>query len=133
MNLPFRANSFDGVWFSQAFEYVSPEYRYDTLKNIAEVLKNDGLIFINIAHVVGECELLHYLWSFIYWRVFKRKPMRLGDHIYYLELKHYKGWHYHSLIISRRIEKMLKKYYVIIDKRVFMKGYFAYYERLGIP
>jgi len=94
------------------------------------VLKKDGVLFVNVAHVRGECGLLRYLLNYLYWRFVRKAPVRFGDYIYWLELEHYRGWHYHSLVISRRmLERLLGEHYSLVDRRVFVKGYFAYILR----
>ncbi len=130
LRIPFRENSFDGVWFSQAFEYVPPELRRNVLAGIARVLKKGGVLFVNVAHIMGECGLLRYLLNYLYWRFIRKAPVRLGDYIYWLELEHYRGWHYHSLVISRRrLERLLREHYLLVDRRIFVRDYFAYILR----
>ncbi len=127
---PFKKHSFNAIWFSQAFEYIPPEHRSKIIRNLSELLKNNGILFINIAHIMGECSLIKYLLNYLYWKIIKRKPIKFGDYIYKLKLNHYEGWHYHSLIMSRRnIEKTLKMYFKIIDKVIMRKGYHAYLLR----
>lgn len=127
LKMPLRSQAFNGAWFGQAFEYVPLEHRRRMLADIAKVLKKNGVLFVNAAHVWGECGPLRYILNYIYWRIIRKAPIRLGGYIYHLKLKHYKGWHYHSLIISREsFEKLLEEHYKTIDKRAFKTGYLAY-------
>jgi len=47
-SLPFRKEVFNGVWFSQAFEYVSPDKREDILASIRHVLKPKGILYMSV-------------------------------------------------------------------------------------
>ncbi|MBO3810252.1 MAG: hypothetical protein FGF50_11765 [Candidatus Brockarchaeota archaeon] len=40
--LPFRKNIFNGIWFSQAFEYVPPDKRESFLSSLKYVSKLKG-------------------------------------------------------------------------------------------
>lgn len=132
LHLPLRSCSFEGVWMSQAFEYVPPELRRCLLVEVARILRKRGIFFLNIAHVGGECGLPRYLLNFLYWRVARRKPVRLGDYVYRLELAHYRGWHYHSLVFSRRgAEKLLEERFRIIERKTSRKEYLAYILQKG--
>ena len=109
LNLPFRKNLFDAVWFTQAFEYVPPDLRECFLRNLNEVLKENGILFVNVAHVPGECSLFSYFKNYIYWKLIKRQPIKLGDYIYKLSLENREVWHYHSVVFTRRIERTFRR------------------------
>ncbi|MGQ9507097.1 MAG: hypothetical protein ACUVTB_04460 [Candidatus Bathycorpusculaceae bacterium] len=49
----------------------------------------------------------------------------MGEYIYRLKLEHYKGWHYHSLVFTRRIEKKMRKigFRIIKFKKYRKNGY----------
>lgn len=120
LHLPFIDNVFDGVWFTQAFEYVPPDKREDFLRVLKRILKGGGFVFVNVAKVLNECSRFSYLKNYVYWRLIKRQPIVLGDYIYKIHSKHYTGWHYHSVVFTRRIEKCFQKISFRILK--FMDG-----------
>jgi ubiquinone/menaquinone biosynthesis C-methylase UbiE len=127
LHLPFVPNVFEGVWFTQAFEYVPADFREALLEDLYRIVKRDGLIFVNVAKVPGEASLLSYLRSFVYWRILKQEPVIWGDYIYKLKLEHYEGWHYHSVVFSRRIEKVFRKTnFKILRSKSYSGGYLAY-------
>lgn len=128
LNLSFRENIFDGVWFTQAFEYVPPDFRKTFLRDLRRTMKKGSVLFINIAHIPNECSLVSYLKNYIYWKIIKRQPVKWGDYIYRLDLKHFKGWHYHSVVFTRKIEKMFKKagLQVLKFKNYGKEGYLTY-------
>ena len=103
--LPFIDGAFDGVWFSEAFEYVPPDARTKFLKALRRIVKKEGVIFLNAEGLSKEQTRLSYLRNYLYWKLVKRAPVVWGEYIYMLNLPGYKGWHYHSLVLSRRIEK----------------------------
>lgn len=109
LNLPFKDRVFDGIWFTQAFEYVPPDLRTTFLMSLNRASRKGGIIFLNLAKVPNEVSFLSYLRNYFYWKLLKREPVVFGDYIYKLELEHYKGWHYHSVVFTRRIEKTFKK------------------------
>jgi len=120
LHLPFIDNMFDGVWFTQAFEYVPPDKREDFLRVLKRILKGGGFVFVNVAKVPNECSRFSYLKNYVYWRLIKRQPIVLGAYIYKIHSKHYTGWHYHSVVFTRRIEKCFQKISFRILK--FMDG-----------
>ena len=128
LNLPFRKNLFNGVWLTQAFEYVPPDFRKSFLGNLRKTMKKGSILFINIEHVPNGCSLISYLKNYVYWKLIKRAPVRWGDYIYKLDLEHYKGWHYHSIVFTRKIEKTFEKvgFQILKFKNYGKKGYLAY-------
>jgi ubiquinone/menaquinone biosynthesis C-methylase UbiE len=109
LHLPFADQSFDGVWFTQGFEYVPPDERARLLQALKRILKHDGIVFVNAARVPDECSYFSYLKNYLFWRLIKRQPVVWGEYIYKLNLDEYKGWHYHSLVFTRRTEKNMAK------------------------
>lgn len=125
--MPFKDSTFDGVWFTQAFEYVPPDERENFLRSLKGILKPSGLVFVNVAKVPNECSFISYLKNYLYWKIIKRQPIVWGEYIYKLHLKHYTGWHYHAVVFSKRIEKTFKKVgFKIIKTRYDKKGYLTY-------
>lgn len=125
--LPFSDCSFDGVWFTQAFEYIPPNERENFVQSLRKILKTGGVVFVNVAKVPNECSLLDYIKNFVYWKVIKRQPIVWGEYIYKLKLPHYEGWHYHSVVFTKRIEKVFtKRGFKILKARYDKKGYFTY-------
>jgi cyclopropane fatty-acyl-phospholipid synthase-like methyltransferase len=130
LHLPFLDNAFDGIWFTQAFEYVPPEHREKFLQALRKTVTKGGLVFMNIAKVPNECSRLKYLKNYIYWKLIKRKPIVWGDYIYKIVSKHYRGWHYHSVIFTRKIEKTIRKAGFEISKfKSYKDGYLTYLLR----
>lgn len=125
-HLPFAEQVFDGVWFTQAFEYVPPDERERFLRSLKRTLKDNGTVFINVAKVPDECSYFSYFKNYIYWKIVKRQSVVLGDYIYKLNLKGHQGWHYHSLVFTRRIEKTMRKIGFKIMK-------FKQYRKNGYP
>ena len=127
LHLPFIDNVFDGVWFTQAFEYVPPDERENFLRILKRILKGGGFVFLNVAKVPNECSLFSYLKNYLYWRLIKRQPVMWGDYIYKIHSKHYIGWHYHSVVFTRRIENTFEKNnFRILKCRDGKNGYLTY-------
>jgi SAM-dependent methyltransferase len=127
LHLPFVPNVFEGIWFTQAFEYVPADFREALLEDLHRIVKRGSLIFMNVARIPGEASLFSYFRSFVYWRILKRQPVIWGDYIYRLKLEHYQGWHYHSVVFSRRIEKVFRKTNLkILKSKSYPGGYLAY-------
>ena len=103
-NLPFREEAFDGVWFSQAFEYAPPDRRVELLTELRGVLREEGVLYMSV-----ETWMYPSLWKslrgllgdfklYFYWKFIKRKPLMWGEFLYYLTGEGgggYRGWHYH--------------------------------------
>jgi len=126
--LPFVGSTFNGVWFTQACEYVPPDLREEFLHALRRILKERGFVFVNIAKVPNECSRLVYLKNYIYWKLIRRMPVVWGDYIYRLSLKDYHGWHYHSVVFTRRIEKSFREVgFKVLNFRDYgKKGYLTY-------
>jgi len=103
--LPFPPNTFDGIWISQAFEYVPPDKRRTLLTSLNNVLKNSGILYMSVEtwRYPSFLASLRQFWRdfklFCYWKFIKRKPLLWGEYLYHLspETVHfdYSGWHYH--------------------------------------
>ena len=127
LHLPFRDGVFDGVWFTQAFEYVPPDKREDFLQALIRILKSGGYVFLNVAKVPNECSFISYLKNYLYWKIVKRQPVIWGEYIYKLCLNHYSGWHYHAVVFTKRIEKTFKKVgFKTMKTRYDKNGYLTY-------
>jgi len=127
LHLPFTDNVFDGVWFTQAFEYVPPDQRENFLRALKRILKGSGFVFLNVAKVPNECSRFSYLKNYLYWKLIKRQPVVWGDYIYKIYSKHYTGWHYHSVVFTRRIENTFRKAsFKILKSRDGKNGYLTY-------
>jgi SAM-dependent methyltransferase len=87
LHLPFVDNTFDGVWFTQAFEYIPPDKRKSFLESLRAILKPGGVVFLNVAKVPNECSFIFYLKNYLYWKIVKRKPIIWGEYIYKLHSK----------------------------------------------
>jgi ubiquinone/menaquinone biosynthesis C-methylase UbiE len=124
---PFVDDMFDGLCFTQAFEYIPPDERENFLRVLKRILKDGGFVFLNVAKVPNECSRLAYLNNYLYWKLIKRQPIVWGDYIYKIHSKHYTGWHYHSVVFTRRIENAFKKgSFKILKFRDGKNGYLTY-------
>lgn len=117
--LPFRENSFDGIWFSQAFEYVPPDRREELLASMRRILKPAGIVYMSVetwmypGFWASLREFLGDLRLFCYWKFLKRKPLLWGEYFYYLSAEdvraRYSGWHYHVHTDKWTLLRLLKK------------------------
>jgi len=133
LNLPFRPQTFDGVWFSQAFEYVPPDLRETFLKQLNHILKTNGMSFMSVetwmnANILTSLkELLSDFKLFCCWKFLKRKPLIWGEFLYYCAprgaAERFSGWHYHVHTDKRALRKLLDKYGFIIKKMDVKCGY----------
>jgi ubiquinone/menaquinone biosynthesis C-methylase UbiE len=108
LDLPFEDGVFDGVWFSEAFEYVPPDKRAEFLGSLRRIVKDRGIVFMNAEGLSKDTTRFTYLKNYLYWKIMKRAPVMWGEYIYKLDLPGYKGWHYHSLTLSKKIEKTIR-------------------------
>jgi len=102
---PFPSGCFDGVWFSQAFEYIPPERREEFLAAVRRLLRPAGLLYMSVESWMypNPWISLKELWSdfrlFCYWRFLRGKPLRWGEFLYRLPPGDVRsratGWHYH--------------------------------------
>jgi SAM-dependent methyltransferase len=101
--LPFRPNTFDSIWMSEAFEYVPPDKRRTLLTSLNNVLKNSGILYMSVetwqhpSIIASLKRLWRVLVLFCYWKFIKRKPLLWGEFLYYSSVKRidWSGWHYH--------------------------------------
>jgi len=49
-NLPFPRDCFNGVWFSQAFEYIPPDFRQRFMAQLWSWLKSGGIVYVVLKH-----------------------------------------------------------------------------------
>ena len=105
VEMPFVDGAFDGIWFTEAFEYVPPDQRVRFLRSLRRIVKEGGVVYLTAEGLSKGQTRLSYLKNYLYWKVVKRAPVVWGEYIYMLDLPKYKGWHYHALVLSMRIEK----------------------------
>jgi ubiquinone/menaquinone biosynthesis C-methylase UbiE len=129
--LPFVDEAFDGIWFSQAFEYVPPEKRMRFLRALRRTVKEKGIVFFSAEGLSNMSAWLSYLKGYVYWKLLRRAPIVWGECIYRLDLPDYKGWHYHSLVLSRLIEKDLRAagFEILKSKNLGKSEYYTYVLR----
>lgn len=129
LNLPFVRNTFDGIWFSQAFEYIPPDFRRNFLHQLSGILKPGGILFASIetwqypSISVTIKEFLGDLKYYLFWRIVKAKPLRWGEFLYPLSIKHRKVWHYYVHTSKKIILKLLKETGFEITKLKLGDGY----------
>lgn len=105
LDLPFRENIFEGIWFSQAFEYIAPDRRLGFLLSARRILKPRGVLYMSVETWMypSLSVSLKELWSnfrlYLYWKLVKRKPLLWGEFLYYLSSEkvgdRISRWHYH--------------------------------------
>jgi SAM-dependent methyltransferase len=118
--LPFRGNTFDGIWFSQAFEYVPPDRRESILASIRHVLKSKGILYTSVETWMASSiwSSLKELWGdfklYFYWKFIKRRPLLWGEFLYYLSFENVQdrcsGWHYHVHTDELALKRLLRKF-----------------------
>lgn len=118
--LPFRESIFDGIWFSQAFEYVPPDRRESILALLKRALKPKGILYMNAETWMYPSILASFkeLWSdfklYFYWKFIKRKPLLWGEFLYYLSFENIRdrcsGWHYHVHTDKWTLKRLLRKF-----------------------
>lgn len=101
-NLPFRDEVFDGIWITQAFEYVPPDKLKGFIESLASALKPHGVIFCNVERK----PLATLLSSYIKFKL-RGKPIRFGEHPYKLKsgLLHYHSTPSYS---AKKLEKIFE-------------------------
>jgi ubiquinone/menaquinone biosynthesis C-methylase UbiE len=133
LNLPFRQQTFDGVWFSQAFEYIPPDLRESFLQQLSLILKTNGVLFMSVEtwmnpNILNSLrELLSDFKLFCYWKILKRKPLVWGEFLYYCAprgtAEKFSGWHYHVHTDEYTSRRLLDKCGFIIQKMDINDGY----------
>ncbi len=103
LNLPFREKSFNGIWFTQAFEYIPPDKLENFVKDISSILMLGGVFFGNMEKKSFWSLLMAYLSLKI-----RGHPAKLGEYLYKLKSG---VIHYHSnpTLSSSRIERIFEK------------------------
>lgn len=122
--LPFAPNTFDGIWFSEAFEYVPPDKRRTLLTSLNKVLKNSGILYMSVETWQSPSIItsLKRLWTvfrlFCYWKFIKRKPLLWGEFLYFSSVKRidWSGWHYHVHTNKGTLYKILDECGFIVKK-----------------
>ena len=116
-NLPFRENVFDGIWFSQAFEYVPPDMRDVFMSSIMEILKPGGILYMSVETWIHPSlpksikNFVKDLILYLYWKLLKRKPLIWGEYLYKLTLRDGRTiHHYHVHTDKRTLLKLIKKH-----------------------
>jgi SAM-dependent methyltransferase len=129
--LPFAPNTFDGIWFSQAFEYIPPDKRRTLLTSLNDVLKNSGVLYMSVEtwQYPSITASLKWLWTdfklFCYWKFIKRKPLLWGEFLYYVSVKRigWSGWHYHVHTSKKTLCHLLDMCGFTIEKMNLYDGY----------
>jgi len=129
-NIPLKSACFSGIWFSQAFEYVPPEFRRNLVNQLWRTLKSDGTLYMSVeswqypSFWATVKELLSDFSLFLYWKVIERKPLAWGEFLYRLPPSvEYRGWHYHVHTSKRIISKLLKDAGFEIVRQSLRDGY----------
>jgi len=132
-SLPFRTSMFNGIWFSQAFEYVPPDMRKKFLTLLRQAVKPQGVLYMSVESWMHPSfwkslrEFLSDLMLFCYWKVVKRKPLLWGEFLYYLSINgvqsRHSGWHYHVHTDKWTLIKLLNKCGFKILKLDLYDGY----------
>ncbi len=116
LNPPFKEKAFEGIWFTQAFEYIPPDKLEGFIEDISRMLKPGGVFFGNIEGKPFWKLLKAYLSLKL-----RGYPIKLGEYLYKLK----DGMlHYHSVptLSSSRIERLFEKYDLItVCKRDYRK------------
>ncbi|MGQ9624084.1 MAG: class I SAM-dependent methyltransferase [Candidatus Bathycorpusculaceae bacterium] len=101
-NIPLKSACFSRIWFSQAFEYVPPEFRRKLVNQLWRALKSNGKLYMSVESWQHPSfgaiikEFLGDLSLFLYWKVIKRKPLAWEEFLYLLPPSvGYKSLHYH--------------------------------------
>jgi len=111
-NLPFKDEAFDGIWITQAFEYVPPDKLDRFIEALSSVLKSQGVIFCNIE----KKPFITLLSSYIKFKL-KGAPIKFGEHPYTLRggLLHYHSTPSYSV---KKLERIFEDNYLsIVCKR----------------
>ena len=119
---PFPPNTFDGIWFSQAFEYVPPDKRRTFLTSLDNMLKDSGILYMSVetwqdSNIIVS---LKRLWTdfklFCYWKFIKRKPLLWGEFLEYISVNGWSGWHYHVHMSKGTLCKLLGECGFTVEK-----------------
>jgi len=132
--LPFRENVFDGIWFSQAFEYVPPDKRESFLVSTKRVLKPKRILYMSVETWM-DCSIWKSLKElcgdfklFFYWKFIKRQPLLWGEFLYYLSSENIRdrcsGWHYHVHTDKWTLKRLLRRLKFELLKLHLHDGYF---------
>ncbi|RLE60319.1 MAG: hypothetical protein DRJ32_03085 [Thermoprotei archaeon] len=116
-NLPFREKIFDGIWLSQAFEYVPPDMRDRFIEYIIGILKSGGILFMSVetwlypSFLKSIKNFMKDFMLYLYWKFLKRKPLLWGEYLYKLTVNDgYTIYHYHVHTDKRTLLKPVKKH-----------------------
>ncbi|MEM2175435.1 MAG: class I SAM-dependent methyltransferase [Candidatus Micrarchaeia archaeon] len=133
LDLPFCESTFDGIWFSQALEYVPPDKREKLLISLNHILKPGGILYMSIETwmqpklLISLKELLGDLLLFYYWKFTKKKPLLWGEFFYCLQARdiqaRYSRWHYHVHTDKWTLLKLLRKLQFKLIKMDLYDGY----------
>ncbi|MFQ6124466.1 MAG: class I SAM-dependent methyltransferase [Candidatus Heimdallarchaeota archaeon] len=133
LELPFLPSTFDGIWYSQAFEYVPPDWREMFLCALNRILRPSGLLFMSVetwmhpSLVTSLKELWNDFKLFFYWKFLKYTPLLWGEFLYYLSLKFARvkcsGWHYHVHTDKWTLYKLVSRCGFVVEKLNPHNGY----------
>ena len=132
-NLSLPRDYFDGIWFSQGFEYVPPDKREQLIETLHMMLKNNGVLYMSVEtwmypeFINSLKELLRDVKLFFCWRFIRNKPLLWGEFLYYLSPEtaevRCRGWHYHVHTDKWTIHKLLQKVGFKILRSKLCEGY----------
>lgn len=128
---PFQSGCFEGVWFSQAFEYVPPDMRKEFLLALQDLLKPNGLLYMSVETWQDPSlwqsinELMGDFKLFAYWKFIKRRSLLWGEFLYYLPPMeaNFRDWHYHVHTTKKTITKLLRNVGISIIEKTLHGGY----------
>ncbi len=123
--------SFDGVWFSQAFEYVPPDRRDGLLAALHASLKPGGILYMSVETWAypSRWESLKTLGRdmglFLYWKFLRGEPLLWGEFLYRLPESEFpsRGWHYHVHTSPRTLRGLLERHRLAPIKIDLSNGY----------
>ncbi|MEM3731082.1 MAG: methyltransferase domain-containing protein [Candidatus Bathyarchaeia archaeon] len=129
---PFIQKSFNGIWFSQAFEYIPPDQRETFLQQLNPILKTDGIVFMSVETWMDQSilaslkEFLSDFKLFCYWKI-RRKPLFWGEFLYYCTPRgscgKFSGWHYHVHTDKYTLCRLLDKHGFSVRAMDISDGY----------
>ena len=102
MEMPLAAASMDGVWCSEAFEYVRPDRRSVFFRQVHRVLRPGGVLYLSAATKPLGALLRGYL----LWRVAFGRPVVFGEYIDRLPPSLGGGWRYQAMTTARALNAL---------------------------
>ncbi len=127
----FPPAAFDGVWFSQAFEYVPPDRRDVFLSALHAILKPTGILYMSAETWARprRWDSLKALWQearlYCYWKYLRGQPLLWGEFLYRLPAWETpsRGWHYHVHTSPRTLRALLDRHDFVPQQIDVSDGY----------